>query len=54
MSEHTSDSLAILLRQCANPNGDMSQLARAAAPENLKSRLYNMLSDMDKELSSSS
>ncbi|XP_051174862.1 divergent protein kinase domain 1C isoform X2 [Leptopilina boulardi] len=53
MSEHTSDSLAILLRQCANPNGDMSQLARAAASENVKSRLYNILSEMDKKLSSS-
>ncbi|XP_043483604.1 divergent protein kinase domain 1C-like isoform X1 [Leptopilina heterotoma] len=52
MSKHTNDSLAILLRQCANPNGDMSQLSRVAAPENLKLRLYNILSDMDKELSS--
>ncbi|XP_033212023.1 divergent protein kinase domain 1C isoform X2 [Belonocnema kinseyi] len=53
MSEHTSSSLAVLLRQCANPTGEHGQLARAAAPENLKSRLYNMINEVERELSSS-
>ena len=53
MSEHTSSSLAVLLRQCANPTGEHNQLARAATPENLKSRLYNMLNEMERQLSSS-
>lgn len=51
MSVHTSSSLAVLLRQCANPNGDTTHLPRAAASESLKKRLYNMLSEMEQEYS---
>jgi len=51
MSEHTSSTLAVLLRQCANPDGDTTHLPRAAAPDNLQKRLYNMLSEMEQEYS---
>ncbi|XP_011135703.1 protein FAM69C isoform X2 [Harpegnathos saltator] len=50
MSEHTTCSLAVLLRQCANPHSD-TNLPRAAASENVKKRLYNMLSEMEQEYS---
>ncbi|XP_014484398.1 PREDICTED: protein FAM69C isoform X3 [Dinoponera quadriceps] len=48
MSEHTTSSLAVLLRQCANPQSD-ANLPRAAASENVKKRLYSMLSEMEQE-----
>lgn len=51
MSMHTTSTLAVLLRQCANPDGDTTRLPRAAAPENLKKRMYNMLSEMEQEYS---
>ncbi|XP_015178163.1 PREDICTED: protein FAM69C [Polistes dominula] len=53
MSEHTTSSLAVLLRQCANPAGDTAHLPRASVPDNLKIRLYNTLSDMEQEVSAS-
>jgi len=51
MSEHTTSTLAVLLRQCANPDGNTAHLPRAAAPDNLQKRLYNMLSEMEQEYS---
>ncbi|KAG7202455.1 hypothetical protein KM043_018754 [Ampulex compressa] len=53
MSSHTTSTLAVLLRQCANPAGDNAHSPRAAVPESVKSRLYNMLSEMEQELSAS-
>ncbi|CAL7935312.1 unnamed protein product [Xylocopa violacea] len=53
MSEHTTSTLAVLLRQCANPAGDIEHLPRAAVPDNLKTRLYNMLHEMEQEVSAS-
>lgn len=53
MSEHTTSSLAVLLRQCANPAGDIEHLPRAAVPDNLKMRLYNMLHEMEQEVAAS-
>ncbi|KAI4477689.1 PREDICTED: protein FAM69C [Polistes canadensis] len=53
MSEHTTSSLAVLLRQCANPAGDTAHLPRASVPDNLKTRLYNTLSDMEQDVSAS-
>ncbi|XP_012284048.1 protein FAM69C [Orussus abietinus] len=52
MSEHTTSTLAVLLRQCANPAGDSTQLPRAAVPASLKMRLYNILSEMEQEYAS--
>ncbi|XP_020292773.1 protein FAM69C isoform X2 [Pseudomyrmex gracilis] len=51
MSEHTTSTLAVLLRQCANPDGDTTHLPRAAASDSLKIRLHNMLKEMEKEYS---
>ncbi|XP_012231153.1 divergent protein kinase domain 1C isoform X2 [Linepithema humile] len=51
MSVHTTSTLAVFLRQCANPDGDTTRLPRAAAPESLKKRLYNMLNEMEHEYS---
>ncbi|XP_043266489.1 divergent protein kinase domain 1C [Venturia canescens] len=53
MSEHTSSSLAVLLRQCANPAGESNRLPRAAVTDAAKTRLYNMLSEMEQETSAS-
>ncbi|CAD1476837.1 unnamed protein product [Heterotrigona itama] len=53
MSEHTTSTLAVLLRQCANPAGDIEHLPRAAVPDNLKTRLYNMLHEMEQEVAAS-
>lgn len=53
MSEHTSSSLAVLLRQCANPAGESNRLPRAAVSDSAKARLYNMLSEMEQETSAS-
>ncbi|XP_076657877.1 divergent protein kinase domain 1C isoform X3 [Halictus rubicundus] len=53
MSEHTTSTLAVMLRQCANPAGDIGHLPRAAVPDNLKTRLYNMLHDMEQEIAAS-
>lgn len=50
MSSHTGSSLAVLLRQCANPSGDPTKLPRAKVPASLKSRLYNTLSEMDQSI----
>ncbi|XP_015608990.1 protein FAM69C isoform X2 [Cephus cinctus] len=52
MSEHTTSTLAVLLRQCANPQIDSVYLPRAAVADDVKTRLYNMLSEMDQELMS--
>lgn len=49
MSQHTTSTLAVMLRQCANPAGDSTHLPRAAVPDSLKSRLYNMLSEMEQQ-----
>lgn len=49
MSQHTTSTLAVLLRQCANPDSDTTHLPRAAATDSLKKRLYNMLSEMEQE-----
>ncbi|XP_046746613.1 divergent protein kinase domain 1C isoform X2 [Diprion similis] len=49
MSQHTTSTLAVMLRQCANPAGDVTNLPRAAVPDGLKSRLYNMLSEMEQQ-----
>ncbi|XP_046427399.1 divergent protein kinase domain 1C isoform X1 [Neodiprion pinetum] len=51
MSQHTTSTLAVMLRQCANPAGDVTNLPRAAVPDSLKSRLYNMLSEMEQQFS---
>ncbi|XP_048506150.1 divergent protein kinase domain 1C [Athalia rosae] len=51
MSQHTTSTLAVMLRQCANPAGDLTHLPRAAVPDSLKSRLYNMLSEMEQRFS---
>ncbi|TGZ32443.1 divergent protein kinase domain 1C isoform X1 [Temnothorax longispinosus] len=51
MSEHTTSTLAVLLRQCANPDGGTTHLPRAAAPDSLQKRLYNMLNEMEQEYS---
>lgn len=51
MSEHTTSTLAALLRQCANPDGDTMHVSRAAATDILKKRLYNVVSEMEKEYS---
>ncbi|XP_011155443.1 divergent protein kinase domain 1C isoform X3 [Solenopsis invicta] len=51
MSEHTTSTLAVLLRQCANPTGDTMHLPRAAASDSLQKRLHNMLSEMEQEYS---
>lgn len=49
MSEHTTSALAALLRQCANPAGDVTHVSRAAATDSLKKGLYSMLSEMEQE-----
>ncbi|XP_017885664.1 protein FAM69C isoform X2 [Ceratina calcarata] len=53
MSEHTTSSLAVLLRQCANPSGDLEHLSRAAVADKLKTRLHNMLREMEQKVSAS-
>lgn len=53
MSEHTTGTLAVLLRQCANPSGDLQNLPRAAAPDKLRTRLHNMLREMEQKVSAS-
>ncbi|XP_011331765.1 protein FAM69C isoform X2 [Ooceraea biroi] len=51
MSQHTTSTLAVLLQQCAKPNINQMHLPRAMAPNKLKKRLYNMLSEMEQEYS---
>lgn len=53
MSEHTTSTLAVMLRQCANPAGDVEHLSRAAVPDSLKTRLYNILHEMEQEVAAS-
>lgn len=49
MSKRTTGSLAVLLRQCANPHSDTEHLARASVPTVLKTRLYDMLTEMERQ-----
>ncbi|XP_063976498.1 divergent protein kinase domain 1C [Diachasmimorpha longicaudata] len=54
MSRRTPGSLAVLLRQCANPHGDTVHLPRAQVPADIRTRLYDMLTEMDRHYSASS
>ncbi|XP_011313792.1 protein FAM69C [Fopius arisanus] len=54
MSRRTPASLAVLLRQCANPHGDTVHLPRASVPADIRSRLYDMLTEMERQYSNSS
>ncbi|XP_034942750.1 divergent protein kinase domain 1C [Chelonus insularis] len=52
MSRTTTGSLAILLRQCANPHGDVGYRPRAPVPLAVKTKLYNMLTEMERQYAS--
>ncbi|KAK0172967.1 hypothetical protein PV328_006225 [Microctonus aethiopoides] len=53
MSRRTTGSLAVLLRQCANPHGDLSHLPRASVSSAVRTRLYDMLTEMDRQYAAS-
>lgn len=51
MSQHTPSELASLLRQCANPEG-VDGKPRASPEEELKKRLYTVISGIEQAISS--
>ncbi|XP_026278305.1 divergent protein kinase domain 1C isoform X1 [Frankliniella occidentalis] len=51
MSPKTSSSLSALLRLCSNPDSETNDLARSAASDHTRRRLYSMLSEMYSSLS---
>lgn len=49
MSQHTPSSLAAVLRQCANPDSESNQ-PRAATPDDVRRRLYNILVEIEQSV----
>lgn len=51
MSPETSSSLSALLRLCSNPDSETNDLARSAASDHTRRRLYAVLSEMYSSMS---